>query len=196
MNPSFLLYLKISTYCSYWLCCIFWHLIDTTYKYPTNKLFKPHWIANKTLTKCKMSNAKITYLIFSFDHFILDAYAFDPVVDWVISPVSCFDKDCSGICHATAEQRRQDMSDCVSQISTYCTLDILDYCPMNNLKQKSPTGCHILKDAKFALTPFPLLRINEWSNTTSPTIDVWGPSREPVRVWHSSLRTDSHQWGH
>lgn len=59
-----------------------------------------------------ISKAKITYLIFSLDHFIPDVYVFDPVVA-AISPVSHFDKNWFGICHAAAKHRREIASDCV-----------------------------------------------------------------------------------
>lgn len=59
-----------------------------------------------------ISKAKITHLIFSFEHFILGDDVFDPVVG-MISPVSSFNKDWFGICHATAEHRRGNASDCV-----------------------------------------------------------------------------------
>lgn len=59
-----------------------------------------------------ISKAKITYLIFSFDHFIPDVYVFDPVVA-AISTVSNFDKDWFGMCHATAKQRMEIVSDCL-----------------------------------------------------------------------------------
>lgn len=62
-----------------------------------------------------ISKAKIMYLVFSFDHFIPDVDVFHPVVV-VISPVSRFDKDWCGICHATAEQRRRNASDCVRTV--------------------------------------------------------------------------------
>lgn len=76
------------------------------------------------------SKAKITNLIFSFDHFILDDDVFHPVVG-VISSVSSFNEDWFGICHATAEQSRGDASD-HALTDKHDKQDMADYWPIKN----------------------------------------------------------------
>lgn len=82
----------------------------------------------------------ITHLIFSFDDFIPDVDAFDPVVG-VISTVARFDKDWLGICYATATQSREIVSDCVLTGMHALYLDMAAHIDPTVSK---PTDCHIL----------------------------------------------------
>lgn len=108
-------------------------------------VFQPYLIVNKTFCEAEW-HIKITYLIFSFNHFILGVYAFNPVVG-VISLVSCIDQGWLGICDATAEQKRHDKTDNVVILSAVETdkhvLDNTNTCLSNfrqNYKTSFPIG--------------------------------------------------------